>query len=183
MLASSAVHPDRERWNAKYRAGVHHPICVNLIMHLGRLTKGRAIDVAGGIGENAAMLAQAGFRVTLADISDEGVIAAKRHSRELRADFDVVQADAARLPFRAAFDTVVCTYFLDRSVDLASLLRPGGTLFVESFTVGTLKYTPDFRRAFCLEEGELRRLFPLEEVLYKEDDDGSRVTATLIARR
>jgi ubiquinone/menaquinone biosynthesis C-methylase UbiE len=178
------MHPDAERWNAKYRAGVHHPICVNLIMHLGRLTKGRALDVAGGVGENAAVLAMGGWRVTLADVSHEGARLAARRSTELRTPFDVVQADAARLPFRGTFDTVVCTYFLDRAVDLAALLRPGGTIFCESFTVGTLKYTPNFRRAFCLEPGELRTLHPgLVEVLYKEEDDGSKATATLIARK
>ena len=152
-------------------------------MHLGRLARGSALDVAGGIGENAAVLANAGWRVTLCDISDVGLREAMNRSRALRADFDLVQADATRLPFRAAFDAVVCTYYLDRSIDLAALLKPGGTLFFESFTIGTLKYTPDFRRAFCLEAGELRRLFPLEEVLYKEEDDGAKVTATLIARK
>ncbi len=179
------MDPDRERWNRKYQAGIHHPICVNLIMHLGRLTKGLALDVAGGIGENAAVLAMAGFRVVTADLSDEGVAAAKRRSRDLRADYHVVHADATRLPFRsAAFDTVLCTYFVDRTVDFVRFLKPGGTLFFESFTVGTLKYTPDFRRSFCLEEGELRRWFAgLEEILYKEQDDGRSVIATFIGRK
>jgi 2-polyprenyl-3-methyl-5-hydroxy-6-metoxy-1,4-benzoquinol methylase len=178
------MHEDRARWNAKYRSGLRHPICVNLIMHLTRLTRGRALDVAGGVGENAAVLAMAGFDVTMSDLSDEAVVAAARRSRDLRAPFHVVHADASFLPFRAAFDTVVCAYFLDRSIDLAARLRPGGTLFVENFTVATLRYKPDFRRSFCLEEGELRRLFAgLEELLYKEEDDGAKVTATLIARR
>lgn len=179
------MHPDRTRWNAKYRAGLHPPLSVRLIMHLGRLTPGMALDVAAGIGENASVLALRGWRVVAADLSDEAVARARRRASELKADLHVVQADATRLPFRhGAFDTVVCTYFLDRSVPLADYLRPGGTLFVESFTTDQIRYSPTFRRDFCYEPGELRRgCEGLDVLLYEETDNGRDATALLIARK
>jgi SAM-dependent methyltransferase len=180
------VHPDRERWNGKYRAGVHHETPnVNLIMHRERLARGRALDVAGGTGDNAALLALAGWDVAMCDVSDEAVAKARARAAELKAAVRIVQADALRLPFRGPFDLVVCTFYHERPLApvLASLLRPGGTLFYETFTTATLKYTPDFRRAFCVEPGELRSLFGLTEILYKELDDGRSATAMYIGRR
>lgn len=153
-------------------------------MYQDRLAKGRALDVAAGLGENAAVLALAGWKVTAADISDEAVRGAQKRARELRAPLNVVKADALYLPFRSQFDVVVCTYFLERFLRLERLLNPGGTLFVESFTVDHLRYAPTFKREYCLEKGELRTLYPgLEEVLYREDDDGVSAFATLIARQ
>jgi SAM-dependent methyltransferase len=180
------MHPDRERWNAKYRSGVHHETPnVSLIMHRDRLARGRALDVAGGTGDNAALLALAGWRVAMCDVSDEAVTRARARAGELKAAVDVVQADAMHLPFRGPFDLVVCTFYTERALApvLVSLLRPGGTLFVETFSTATLKYTPDFRREFCVAPGELRRLFALDEVLYREDDDGRQATALYIGRK
>jgi SAM-dependent methyltransferase len=123
--------------------------------------------------------------VTGCDISDEAVARAKRRASELKADVRLVQADAARLPFRGPFDLVVCTFFFDRAVlaGLVRLVRPGGALFLQSFTTDHLRHAPGFRREFCLEPGELRRMLPVEEILYREEDDGRSATALLIARR
>jgi len=171
------VHPDRARWNDKYRAGTRRESpSVNLIMHQGRLARGRALDVACGTGDNAAVLALAGWRVAACDVSDEAVARAAARARELKADVRVVQADAMRLPFRGPFDLVVCTWYLERALApvLVSLLRPGGTLFFETFTKA-----PGMRPEWLLEPGEAPRLFPLEEILHGETD----TTALFIGRR
>lgn len=176
---------DRERWNDKYRRGIHHETPnVRLIMYQGRLTRGRALDVAGGLGENAAILALAGWKTVMADLSDEGVARARDRAKGLRVDLEVVQADARNLPFGAEFDTVVCTYYLDRTLDLRKYLKPGGTLFFETFTTEDLKYSPQLPREYCLEPGELKKLFGDLEVLhYAEEDDGAHAFATLIGRK
>src|SRR2546428_10916819 len=96
---------DRERWNAKFRKGGHELPSIPLIMHQGRLTRGRALDVAGGVGENAAILALAGWTVTMVDLSDEAVRRAKARARRLRADGRIVQGDARPLPLPGPFAT------------------------------------------------------------------------------
>jgi len=182
------MHTDRERWNAKLARGGHPSIAnVHLIMYRGRLARGRALDVAAGTGENAALLALAGWDVTACDISDEAVRRAAARIRQLKAPARLVQADAEQLPFRkGAFDTVVCTYYHDRDVALSlpRLLKPGGTLFYQSFTTAHLKFAPGFRREYCLEPGEMRALFAgLEEILCREEEDLEQAFGLFIGRR
>lgn len=141
---------------------------VRLIMYQGRLTRGRALDVAGGPGENAAILALAGWKVVMAERSAEAVARARTRARELRAEVEVVQADARNLPFGAEFDTVVCIGLLDRSLDLRRFLKPGGTLFLETAAA----------------PGEGKKLYPDLEVLHDAvEDDGARAFATFIGRK
>ncbi len=182
------MHPDRERWNRKYAAGIRHEVPnVHLIMYRDRLSRGRALDVAAGTGDNAALLALAGWEVVASDISDAAVAATVSRARELKARVRVVQAEATLLPFRAGtFDTVVCTYYHDPEVakSLPRLLRPGGTIYYQGFTTAQLKHAPEFRREYCLEPGELRRLFgELTEVLCREEDDGHQAYGLYIGRR
>lgn len=160
---------------------------MRLIMYQDRLTRGRALDVAAGAGENAAILALAGWRVVASDLSDAALARARNRARELRADVGLVQADATLLPFRpASFDTVVCTYFLDRPAArrLPSLLKPGGTLFFMTHRVGHRKYIPELPAEYCLEPGEVVALFPgLKLLLHREEDDGQEDYGLFIGRR
>lgn len=157
------MNPDRLRWNEKHsgRARAGSP-SIPLLMHQNRLSRGRALDLAGGLGENAAVLALAGWRVTTCDLSDFAVARARARAVELKAEVRVVQADALRLPFRGPFDLIVAAMFLERAIapELVALLAPGGTLFCEQRMAGTCAIGP----------GEFPRLFPaLETVLLKEE--------------
>jgi tellurite methyltransferase len=182
------MHPDRERWNAKLAAGRGgHGANVRLIMYRDRLARGKALDVAAGAGENAAILALAGWTVVASDLSDAAITKARGRARELKADLGFVQADATFLPFRpSSFDTVVCTYFLDRpsARRLPSILKPGGTLFFMTHRIGHRKYIPELPPEYCLEPGEVKLLFPtLKEVLHEEDDDGQEDYGLFIGRK
>lgn len=163
------MNPDRARWNEKWRKIDHELPSIPLIMYQGRLKKGRALDVAGGLGENAAVLALAGWTVTTADLSDEAVTRSRKRARELKADVRVVQADALRLPFRGPFDTIVVTKYLERSLapGLIGLLTPGGTLFCEQPVSG-------ISEQYCVKPGDFARLYaPLEILLDTIDGDRS----------
>ena len=166
-FANSLMNPERERWNRKHRERGHDLPSIPLLMYQGRLAPGRALDMAGGLGENAAILALAGWRVTIVDLSDEAVRRAKDRARELRADVRIVQADALRLPLRGPFDTIVVTRFLERSIapELVRLLATGGTLLCEQPTRG-------IHEAYCAKPGEFSRLFgALETVLDTVEGD------------
>ena len=158
------MNPDRARWNARHREGGHALPSIPLLIHQGRLARGRALDLAGGLGENAALLALAGWQVTTCDLSDHAVARARARAVELKADVRVVQADALRLPFRGAFDLIVTCRFLERAVapELVRLLAPGGTLFCEQKMSGSYAVGP----------GEFPRLFPaLKTDLLEEKGD------------
>jgi SAM-dependent methyltransferase len=163
------MNPERARWNEKHKKGGHTLPSIPLLLYQGRLKKGRALDVAGGRGENAAILALAGWQVTYADLSDEAVRLARRRAGELKADVRIVQADALRLPFRGPFDTIVVTRFIERSIagELVRILAPGGTLFCEQSMEGIAE-------AYCVKPGELAQLYgSLEVVLDTVDGDRS----------
>jgi len=169
------MHPDRARWNEKHRRGGHDRPSIPLLMYQGRLTRGRALDLAGGCGENASILALAGWRVTLVDISDEALVRARRRAAELRADVCLVQGDALRLPVRGPFETIVVTNYLERSIagDLMRLLAPGGTLLCDQ----PMKGLPE---PYCVKPGEFACLFAgLEVLLDSQDGD----VAVFIGRR
>ncbi len=166
---------DRARWDERYRAG-QGPSRVNarLQKYLHLFKRGRALDLASGIGQNARLLDE--WHVILADLSGEALT---------RADprFPRVQCDAAALPFPPnTFDTIICTRFFDPRVDCFQLLTPGGTLFFETFTAADQKYRPEFDPAHRFDPTEIPVIFKGLEILhYEETDDGTRVFGTLIA--
>jgi tellurite methyltransferase len=165
---------DRTRWNERYRAG-QGPEKKNarLEKYRGLLKRGLALDLAGGLGRNAQLLA--GWTVVNADISDEAL----RRARGLR-----VLADAAALPFAPhTFDTIICTKFFEPRIDYAALLKPHGTIFLETFTLADLKYRPEFNPAFLLEPDQIPMLFKDFETLVREEtDNGKRAYATYVGR-
>ena len=157
----SQVAEERERWNRKYREKSSCAPSVPLLLYQHHLTRGRALDLAGGTGENAAILALAGWKVTLVDLSDEAVRRARDRARALHVEIAILQADALRLPLRGPFETIVVTRYVERSIApvLAALLAPGGTIFCEQPSSG-------IRKDFVVEPGQFPRIFAdLESVL------------------
>ncbi len=166
---------DRSRWNERYTAAhgsnVPNP---RLVKYLHLLRPGLALDLAAGLGQNARLLKD--HTVVLVDISD----AALARASGLR-----VVADAAALPFASdTFDAITCIHFIDPRVDFASLLKQGGTLFFETFTLADVRYRHDFPAAFRVDPAQIPILFrDLKTVLWEETDDGSRVVGTFIGSK
>lgn len=108
---------------------------------------GRVLDVATGTGLVAAELARRGFQVTGLDQSPEMLAVARRR---LGTGTRLVEASAAALPFPdASFDHLTFTYLL-RYVDdpgavlveLARVVRPGGTIASLEFGVPPARWRP-----------------------------------------
>ncbi|MGB8647165.1 MAG: class I SAM-dependent methyltransferase [Anaerolineae bacterium] len=165
----------RAHWNERYRTG-NGPRTVNarLAQYLPLLTRGRALDLACGVGQNARLLV--GWDLVLVDLAEEALA----QGRGLR-----VQATASALPFPpGVFDTVVDTYFFDSRVDFYFLLAPGGTLFFETYTTADVRYRPEFCPAHRLDLAQVPQLLRGMEILVlQETDNGHRVYATIVARK
>ncbi len=165
---------DRARWNEKYRRFPQHPPNERLAEYRHWLRPGLVLDLAGGLGQNAQLLS--GSTAVVADISDEALA---------RASGLRVLLNSPALPFAAeSFDTILCINFFDPQVDFARLLKPHGTLFFETYTIGNEKYNPDFPARYAFEPSAIATLFAgLVTVLWKETDDGASVRGTLIASK
>jgi SAM-dependent methyltransferase len=189
-----SARDDRAHWTARYASEIREsPPSAWVADHVAALPSDAVcLDLACGAGRHAALLAARARAVVALDFVE---IAVRRATRG--TGIAGVVAEAAALPFRtAAFDLVVVVNFLDRSIfrTLASLLRPGGRLIVETFTLDNLQRVPAERRrgpsnpAFLLRPGELPRLVePLHVVAAHEglvqDGAGERWAAGVVAER
>jgi SAM-dependent methyltransferase len=189
------VDGDRERWNAKWRerAGGLEPPNPFVEEMLARLpATGRALDVAGGAGRHAVLLARRGLRVTMVDASDVALAQAERRAeqlgvgarmRYLRQDLD------EPLLLAPTFDVVVIVDYLNRARrdELARLLHENGYLLAIQPTQKNLERHTSPSERHLVEPGELAawaRELGFELVETREGwTHGGRHAAELLARR
>jgi SAM-dependent methyltransferase len=183
---------DARRWNQRYLEDQRFQKAVHpksfLVAHADLLpVQGIALDVAMGLGGNAAYLIDRGLRVVGVDISDVALRQAKGRLPQLMA----VRADLTNFSLpESCFDLILNFYYLQRSLWSAyrRWLRPGGLLIIETLLQEMRACQPDIDPAFLLEPGELKEAFSdLELLVYREGWENSaqghpRAVAGLIAR-
>ena len=194
MSAESGPRDDRAHWQARYAEDAEvgrrpSPWVVTQCLALSR--DATIVDVAGGSGRHAVPIARAGRTVVVVDFVPTAVSMAVQRAPGILG----IVSDVRSLPIRdASVDAVVCVNFLDRSIfgDLARVLRPGGALVYETFTLRHLDLVRLGRArgprnpAYLLDDGELRALVaPLVVQEYVEgvvtDDVGERHVARAVA--
>ena len=183
---------DAERWDDKHASG-HDAKAPNPRLlaalerpELAQLRGGRALDAACGSGRHSLALARAGFEVLAVDVS---AVALERLAEAAAAEGPAIRTErrdleAEGLP-AGSFELVVVVDYLERSLfpALREAVAPGGCVFYETFSWKHAEAT-GFRRAFCLEEGELLAAFEAFEVLAHEEGQlEGRQRESLLARR
>jgi tellurite methyltransferase len=183
---------DRERWNAKFLAGEAQSADPDplLIEACSALPPASALDLAGGAGRHAIWLSQHGWRVLLADASDEGLALATKRAAEAgvaltfrreSVEETVAWATLYRDIYDTRFDLITVFWFLarDQFADLAALLTSGGHLVYKTYTSVHPRFAEGHSLRYALAPGELSTAFPkLETILYHEADG----VAELVAR-
>lgn len=178
---------DRDRWNAKFLRGEAQ--CVDpdplLVEACSGLPPGRALDLAGGAGRHALWLARRGWKVTLADVSDEALAVAAQRAAEagLAPDFRREPADATLASARIdPFDLIIVFWCLlrDEFRALPLALAPGGRLVYKTYTSAHRRYTEGHSLSTALNPGELAAAFPALTTLFSRESQG---VAEIIARR
>ena len=166
---------DIDRWEARYRAGSAayaarpSPLVLDW---LGRLPRGRALDVACGLGATAIALADAGFDVEAIDIAPTALARAREAANRRGVTVDWRCADLAdwRLP-EARYDLIVNIHFVNRDLaaQFADALKPGGWLLFEQHLRWPQPVARPGSPHFRLRPGELRHLlWQLDSVHYQE---------------
>jgi SAM-dependent methyltransferase len=162
---------DREKWNARYRAGSHgsteaSPFLRSLADRLP--ASGKALDIAGGAGRNALWLAARGLDVTVTDISDEGLAIAARRASAAGSPLTTLRLDLERDPLpRGPWDLVVWMLYLRRELfaGVADVLAPGGLFVFLQPTTTNLQRHAKPPRDFLLRPGEVGSLLVGLDVL------------------
>lgn len=148
--------------------------------------RGRALDVAGGVGRHSLVLALDGWQVTMIDISGEGLKQAGENARNKGLNLDLVNKDLSQQDaISGKFDLILVFFYPERSIfpQLMRALRPGGLLLYKTYTEQSSKN--EGRRPshpmHLLQQNELLSAFsPLEALHYNEAS--GKGTAELIAR-
>lgn len=184
---------DRERWNARYAAGEYaartYPSPL-LAAWLDRLPRGRALDVACGLGRNAIHLAANGYTVDAMDISAVALAGARERADATGVSVNWIESDLERPDIaRDAYDVIVVARFLDRPLipRLIDALRSGGHLVYDHHYITPVDVDGPRSRRFRARPNELLERFRALRVLsYEEglvaDPDGRRMAlARLVA--
>jgi SAM-dependent methyltransferase len=168
--------PTQDKWDTRYRdADAAQASACRVLTEFAHLLpeKGRALDLASGLGGNARLLAQYGLDTEAWDISpvaaDKLNALAASRSLPLQARVRDVEVQP---PEPGSFNVIVVSRFLSRTLmpALIEALRPGGLLFYETFTREAVEATGPTAPAFRLAPNELLKLFaPLRLVAYREE--------------
>ena len=182
---------DRQKWDTKYKNSDMLALVpsrvVTAVSHL-LPENGDALDVAGGSGRHAVWLAQRGLEVTLADISEVGLVIAKTYAEQAGVRLQTLQIDFDNEPFPSGpWDLIVSVCFLSRDLfeGFRATLKAGGTLLVLQPTKSNLQRHEKPPERFLLDDGELQSLVGGLQIIHYEEGwlaDG-RHDALLVARK
>lgn len=81
----------------------------------------QVLDLAGGAGRLAVLLAQRGYQMTVADLSNEMLSLADQHAQEARVSIQLAEANMLALDELDRYDAITC--FADSFCYLANLVE------------------------------------------------------------
>jgi 2-polyprenyl-3-methyl-5-hydroxy-6-metoxy-1,4-benzoquinol methylase len=183
---------ERTSWNRRYRQGSHSSLepdpllpraYKEFIMPLCP-KKGRALDVAGGVGRHAIWLAERGWQVTLADSSELGVDQARQNAESYTRQIEFEVRDLARFKAGSSrYDLVLVFFYLQREIfpELVKAVRAGGVLVYKTYTQRqpTLGRGPT-HPMHLLKPNELLRAFSALQILHYQETIRDRGVAELV---
>ena len=189
-------HPDRLKWNARYREPKRlapRESCP-LYEHAATLgyPEGPVLELACGMSVQALVQAGTGREVLAVDISNVALDRLRKEAEEQRLGtrLTCVEADlnAWRPPANRKFALVICVMYWEQAVfDYAwPVVADGGLIAWQGFTLDHLRYRASQNPDWCFNEGEPASRLPAGRfsVLHEEDiDEGHRVIRRMVARR
>lgn len=146
----------------------------------------RALDLAGGLGQNGIWLAEQGYHVDVMDISRVALqrCRAEMTHRDVRA-VNLLQVDIDKLTLRwqgncdavtdlcpNTYDMIIVFRYLRRALFpiISAATKQGGRILYETYNRDYLQHVPDFNPDFLLEKGELPTHFRDWRILHHDDD-------------
>jgi SAM-dependent methyltransferase len=153
-----------KKWDRKYaESDPKQPVRPAWVLqqHLKKLPlKGRALDLACGLGGNARLMAQCGLTVDAWDISDVALTHLNNWAAVHRLPIHCTISDFDQMLFPyQQYDVITLSRYLNRSLwpQIAQALKPGGKVFVQTF-LGPMQANGPQNPDFYLTPGELVKL-------------------------
>lgn len=168
---------DRKRWDAIYRqrnqTAFPDPDPFLFESALPASGDQRALDLAGGVGQNGLWLAAQGYTVDVVDISRMALIRgrAEMMNRGLR-NINFLQNDLDHIDLKLNKYHIVCVFrYLkpDLFPHIRTSIQPGGRIVYETYNTSYVDIVPGFNRDFLLEPGELASYFADWKILHSTD--------------
>jgi SAM-dependent methyltransferase len=170
---------DRVRWDRIYRQQETYPDPDPLLLQFTPPVEDdkehRALDLAGGLGQNGLWLAEQGYSTDIMDISRVALQKARAQMaiRNLR-NVNLLQVDMDTLELDEEIYDIICVFrYLKREIfpKIKAAVVPGGRVIYQTFNMRYLDIVPGFNRAFLLEVGELAGCFNDWKILCNEESD------------
>ena len=192
--------PDHEvlqrKWNLRHGDLTHQPRAAEVLTQNRHLlpVRGRALDLACGLGGNALLMAKTGLEVAAWDLSPVAIerlqeLAEIHRLPNLRPETRVLGVEPLPLD---AFEVISVSYFLDRGLipSIIAALKRGGLLFYQTFTRIAVTEQGPSNPGYRLADNELLELCkPLRIRFYREENllgdlsRGSRDVAMLVGEK
>ena len=180
-------------WNEKYTKSCDPTKSPSrfLVEQMGRLPRGRALDVATGSGRNAIFLAMNGYEVDAIDYSSVAVSQLQSFVKQESLAVTVKQEDltAYRIP-EGTYDLIINFNYLERSLipQMIKGLKPSGMILFETYTIEQPRYGRPRNPCYLLKPNELINSFKdLHIIYYHERVDHSseetKAIASLLAQK
>lgn len=179
---------DRIRWDQIYRDRHKSPfpppdpLLFEFTPPVNDSNDHRALDLAGGVGQNGLWLSTQGYLVDIVDISRVALLRAQAEMtrRKLR-NVNLFQLDLDDAQLEAGAYEIVCVFrYLKRSLmpQIRACVKPGGRIIYETFNQRYREVVPGFNPLFLLEVGELAGYFADWKILHNfEGGHISRIVA------
>jgi tellurite methyltransferase len=185
---------ERTAWNARYREGSHSSLNPDpfLLQSYDEFIAplfpkaGTALDLAGGIGRHAIWLAQHGWQVTLADISEIAIAKARENAGASAANINFEIRDLDTFRASKKYDLILVFYYLQRGLfpQLAKALNHGGLLIYKTYTQSQAKFAGGPSHPMhLLEESELLHAFSGLTVLHYHETVRDRGVAEFLGAK
>lgn len=170
---------DRSRWDSIYRQRNQEkypdpdPFLFEYTPPLPAASDKRALDLAGGLGQNGLWLAQQDYTVDVIDISRMALLRGRQEmvSQNLR-NMNFLQVDLDTIDLKLSKYHLVCVFrYLKRDLfpQIRACIRPGGRIIYETYNVNYRRLVPQFNPAFLLQPGELASYFADWKVLHQSE--------------
>ncbi len=126
-------------WNSRYQTLTQVPQSSQVLSAYTHLlpSKGKALDLASGLGANTVLLAKHGLETYAWDYADTALVHLQAHAKKHKVLIHTECRDVVvSPPLPHTFDVIVVCHFLERSLVpfLIDALKPNGLLFYQTFT-------------------------------------------------